>query len=117
MNVLYLPWPNRDLHPNARVHWARRARVAHAAREFAAWEAKAKWVKGAVPAGPLALLVTFCAPDRRRRDQDGCLSAIKAYLDGIADAMRFDDSRIAKTVLAWGEPKRGGEVVVRLEAA
>jgi crossover junction endodeoxyribonuclease RusA len=117
MTPIRLPWPSRDLHPNSRSHWSRRAKAAKQARESAGWEAKALWHGASVPNGGLRLLVTFYPPDKRRRDLDGCYSSIKAHLDGIADAMRFNDSRIVATQLVMAEPKKGGEVVLRLEAA
>lgn len=116
LNPLRLPWPNRALHPNSRGHWSKRAKAARQARESAAWEAKALWTGVRLPRGPLRLVVSFHAPDKRRRDLDGCHSSIKAYLDGIADAMQFDDSHICSTELSFGAVKSGGEVVIRLEA-
>lgn len=41
MKELILPWPSKDLSPNARVHWARKARAVKSSREQAYYLAKA----------------------------------------------------------------------------
>ena len=87
-----LPWPSRDLHPNARVHWAVRAKATKNARSTAAWAARAAKVQH-IKAEALTVKIAFMPPDNRRRDLDGMLSSVKAYLDGIADIARIDDSR------------------------
>ena len=64
-----------------------------------------------VPAeGYIGVRLTFYPPDKRRRDVDGCLSASKAYLDGIADAIGADDSRFA--ISLHMSEQTGGLVVV-----
>src|SRR5690606_12346048 len=81
-----LPWPNRLLHPNARPHWAVKAKAAKSARRDAAWLVLAAigtskcWWKG------VALNVEFCPPDNRRRDLDGLIASMKAAQDAISDA-------------------------------
>lgn len=85
-----LPWPSRDLHPNARVHWARRAKAAKAARRDAVWAAKAAGF-GRMEADTLSVTVTFSPPNNRAHDVDGLLSNVKSYLDGIADVIGVDD--------------------------
>lgn len=108
-----LPWPDRDLHPNARAHWSVRAKAARQAREFAAWAAKAAGVRGWVRDGEISVCVAFYPPDRRKRDLDGCLASIKSHLDGIADALGVDDSRFALSLrMCWEQPGAG---MVRVE--
>lgn len=87
-----LPWPPSELHPNARVHWAVRAKAAKRARNDAAWTAKALGLK-TIEADALDVTAIFAPPDRRRRDSDGMLSSIKNYLDGICDVVGVDDSK------------------------
>ena len=112
---IVLPWPCRHLHPNSRVHWSVRARAAKAARRDAYMIACGMGARVLGWDG-LAATVTFCPPSRRRMDLDGCLSANKAHLDGIADATGVDDSRWS-LALRWGEVVRGGQVVVEIERA
>ena len=111
MSTIILPWPAKQLHPNARVHWAVRAKHAKKARADGYYAAKAVGVT-AHPNGA-ALAIVFYPPDARRRDMDGMLSAIKSALDGIADALGVDDSRFAIN-MRRGEPVKGGRVEVSL---
>lgn len=41
---------------------------------------------------PLPLRLTFFAPDKRKRDLDNLLAAMKPSLDGMAQALGVDDS-------------------------
>ena len=107
-----LPWPPRALHPNARTHWAARAKAAAKARADARHLAQAVGAR-ALGWDGAAVRLTFCPPDRRVRDLDGVLSSCKAGCDGIADATGVDDSRWS-LALAWGPVVRGGAVIVDL---
>src|SRR5690606_14109305 len=111
-----LPWPDRQLHPNARVHYMARARAAKAARSAAMCRAlTAGWHRVKLPeSGRLHLWLTFYPPDRRRRGDDGPLIAMKAARDGLADAPGIDDHRIVSHPYVHDVPTKGGEVVVRL---
>jgi len=110
-----LPWPDRVLHPNARVHWAKKAKAAKQARDDAAWWAKAAGFKR-MKAEALNVTAIFCPPDKRRRDIDSMLSSIKSALDGIADVVGVDDSRWA-IVLRKEAPKEHGAVRIEIEVA
>lgn len=90
---MLLPWPDRVVSPNARTHWAPKARATKRMRHDAAWSAKQAQIS--VGDGPIHVILTFYPPDKRRRDLDGCISSCKAYLDGLADALGIDDSRFA----------------------
>lgn len=103
-----LPWPPRELHPNARAHWAKKARHTKECRERAGWESKAAKVSVATE-GQIGVCMVFCPPDKRNRDMDGCLSNCKAYLDGLADGLGVNDSRF-KLSLEWGPVVAGGQV-------
>jgi crossover junction endodeoxyribonuclease RusA len=99
--IIDLPWPPRGLHPNARTHWASRHKLTRACRQGAQWAAHSH---GHIEADAINVTITFHEPDKRRRDMDGMLSNVKAYCDGIADAIEVDDSR-------WSIALRRGEVV------
>src|SRR5574337_772533 len=64
LNVV-LPWPCRSLHPNARVHWAKRARAAKAARLYAYCSTRSTGVKLS-SAGRIDVTIKAHVPDRRR---------------------------------------------------
>lgn len=113
-----LPWPSRVLHPNARAHWAQKAKAVKKARADAAWSAKAAGIRRGDYDIPLNLRVTavFCPPDSRARDADGMLSSCKAYFDGIADVIGVDDSKW-QIALRREAAVKGGSVRIELEAA
>ncbi len=113
-----LPWPPRELHPNARVHWGQKAPITRKAR---LWAQQAAWAAGIRGNDPdihfnIKATVAFAPPDNRRRDTDGMLSSCKAYIDGIADVLGIDDSKWT-IALRREEPRKRGAVFVELEAA
>ena len=114
-----LPWPNPKLAPNRRngKHWT----VTHDAKLEAFGAAatltmQAQRSTGYEPPmdGPVALAITFCAPDKRRRDLDGLLSSCKASLDAVAQVLGIDDARFEPVTLRRGETTKGGAVVVEV---
>lgn len=111
--VVTLPWPSKLLHPNARPHWAAKAKAVKAAREAAYW---LTWNHiGRILNYPTGarVSVTFNPPDRRRRDIDGMIASHKAAQDGIADAIGVDDSKFELSYRV-GEPIKGGSVRVEI---
>jgi crossover junction endodeoxyribonuclease RusA len=109
---LVLPWPSRDLSPNARLHFQAKARAIKAYREGAFWLARSREI-AANPIGEILIEIVFHQPDNRRRDLDNMLASLKAGIDGIADALSVNDNRFA-FLIRRGEKRAGGEVVVRL---
>lgn len=113
-----LPWPDPSLAPNRKNgrHWG----AVHAAKCKRLGDAciltlKAMRQAGYVPpAGTLALVVTFHAPDKRRRDLDNLLSAMKADFDGISQALGIDDRLFDPLTLRRGEPIKGGAVILEV---
>ncbi|MES2295229.1 MAG: endodeoxyribonuclease RusA [Pseudomonadota bacterium] len=111
---LTLPWPPKELSPNARIHFLAKSRVTKAYRETSYWLADALWRSGRNPCaseGPITLAFTFHPPDRRRRDLDTMLSSVKAGIDGIADALGVNDVRF-EYALKRAEPVKNGRVVI-----
>ena len=110
-----VPYPPAKLSPNARLHWAQKAKAVKAYRRecfvlaLAARGAR-RW--GDLT-GPLPVLVRFHPPDKRRRDRDNMVAAFKSGADGIADAIGIDDARWSPTYLV-GEPVKGGKVTVTI---
>ena len=112
-----LPFPDKGLSPNARLHWARKSRLVKSART-AAWGATLS-VTGASPSGfgkAVHLEMVFCPPDKRRRDRDNLIASMKAATDGISDALGIDDSKFT-TTYSIGEPVKGGAVHVTIRSA
>lgn len=108
-------WPQRVLSPNSRCHWAVKAKSAKAYRYecfvlASIAKVRVDWE------GPIELHISFRPPNNRVRDLDNCIASIKNGLDGLADALRVDDSRFVLT--AWmGLPKPPGAVLVTIGRA
>ena len=106
-----LPWPPKDLSPNARIHWGRRSKAARLYRRacyvltreaglFVDWE------------GDIHVWIDFCPPDRRHRDDDNMIAAFKSGRDGLADALAVNDRRFR--VHPFVQREIGGMVKVRI---
>ncbi len=87
--TITLPLPPKELSPNARVHWARRAKAAKGYRTLAWAEARTvanfaclAWT----PAERIAVQAIFYHRLDRRRDKDNALASLKPAFDGLADA-------------------------------
>lgn len=91
---ILLPWPNKHLNPNARVHWSKKSRAAAADRRNAYMHCMAgELAKEGYGSGRLHLWIDFYPPNRKRRDDDNLLSMFKPSRDGIADYLGIDDAR------------------------
>lgn len=110
-----LPWPPKDVSPNARGHWSKKAKAVKAFRDACGWECVAQNVKR-VDADAVHARITFHAPDRRPRDLDNMLASMKAGIDAVATTIGVDDSRWSITI-ARGAPLKTGAVIIELEAA
>lgn len=109
-----LPWPFRELSPNARVHRMHKAELATYARGLGLLSARNVLVDAGQPqiAGSLEMRIVFHPPDGKRRDLDNLLASLKPYLDGIFQALGADDSLISRLVLDRGGTAPGGQVDV-----
>lgn len=81
---LTLPLPDRTLSPNARAHWAAKARAVKAYRRRAMVEGR----RAARPQGwPAAVVrITWHSRTRTRPDPDNALASCKPIWDGLQDA-------------------------------
>lgn len=103
-----LPWPPKELSPNARNHWA----VIHRAKRIYRTEC---WAQTKEVSKSLALIgsykiplkITFYPPSKRHYDLDNCIASIKAGLDGIADALQVNDHRFALTDVQLSDEVKG----------
>jgi crossover junction endodeoxyribonuclease RusA len=121
--IVTLPWPDRRLSPNARIHWRAKAPVTAQARADAAKATMAavnggmREVRAALAGdSKIEMTVTFYPPDRRHRDDDGMISAFKAARDGIADALGVNDCRF-RPHYVFAEPEKPGRIEVKLLGA
>jgi crossover junction endodeoxyribonuclease RusA len=82
--VIVLPLPPRELSPNARPHWAAKARAVKHYREAAYLSSLAE--RPCRPLQAARVTARFFFRTRRRRDRDNLLASLKPAFDGIADA-------------------------------
>lgn len=115
--IIALPIPERTLHPNARVHWARKARAVRQARYVAGWYARDTMTGKRMPRWDQAHIeVTPYYRDKRRRDADGLLASLKSSIDGIVDSgILADDGRLTYTLHPAQVDKHQPRVVLEIE--
>jgi|694.fasta_scaffold35019_12 hypothetical protein len=103
--TLCLPLPPPDLRPNSRPHWARKAKATKAAKALA----RLRTLEAGLPASaPTHYRITYHWPTPRRRwDDDNCIAACKAYLDGICAALRMDDREMTLAGLVHDRSQPG----------
>ena len=89
-DAIQLPWPPKELSPNARVHWRVLAKAKKAYRLACATHALAQGLRR-MQADKLHLSLTFYPPNRRAFDLDNALARMKSGLDGVADVLGVDD--------------------------
>lgn len=112
---IILPWPPKEVWSNyrSRTHHAR-ARGIRKAREWALLATKADMPSPLLGDGLIKLVLTFHPRPRGRPDRDNCLSAAKAYLDGIAEAWGVNDRHFDPSVVI-ADPVPNGKVVVSIK--
>ena len=109
MNSVQLPWFPKELNPNARKHWSVVAKHKKSYRSVCYLLAKQAGIK---PTESMRVVLTFYKPSNRHMDLDNCLAAIKAGLDGLADAIKVDDRHFKLTVSMAEE--LGGYIMVEV---
>ncbi len=106
--MIELPFPPPALSPNARKHWAAKARA------FKSYKTQCYMVLSQFRkalAGRDSFELRFCPPDRHRRDVDNMLAAAKGLIDALSEVCGVDDSKF-NLKIAKGKPVKGGVVVV-----
>jgi crossover junction endodeoxyribonuclease RusA len=112
--VVRVPWPPKELSPNGRLHWARKAKVAKRYRLTCFLAAQEAGLRN-LPASPeYEVTLRFHPPDRRGRDEDNLVASIKSGLDGLAHAMGVDD-RTFRLGHKVEPPVPGGMVLVTVK--
>jgi crossover junction endodeoxyribonuclease RusA len=116
--MIVLPYPDRRLSPNARMHWRKLSAVKAMAREEAcvlATVALPLSVKRELAAGTdkIPITIRVYPPDNRHRDADNAFASLKAALDGIADALGVNDRRFRPT-FQFMDPEKPGRIEVVL---
>lgn len=117
MKEIILPWPARELSPNARAHWAVKSKFAKVARKIGyvrAMESGFDCHTFVGHEGKLHIHTIFYAKTRNFPDSDNCLSSAKNFYDGIADRLGVNDKLFIHHPVVSDETFKGGLVVVRI---
>lgn len=118
--TITLPWPDKRLSPNARVHYMALYRAKAKAKDDAwtltreAYPTKADRDAFAGDA-PIPLVITITPPDKRKRDRDNMQYMLKAALDGIALGLDVDDYRFHPTY-RFSAPEKPGRIEVYVDS-
>ena len=115
MITLELPWPEKKLSPNSRAHW--RAKAAYQKQaHLTGYVTMRKWMEHAriVMDATVPVTLIFCPPDNRGRDLDNLVASCKHMLDGIADALDYDDRKFRPITADWGAVCKPGKVIVTI---
>ena len=113
--MMYFPWPDPRLSPNKRIDRRALIGVKQAAKNEAFYITKQSGV--IVLDTDWQLKLTFCPPDRRKRDLDNLYASFKAYQDGMMELLGVDDSRIERVILQRGSVVEYGKVIVEIKEA
>lgn len=109
--MIELPFPPASLSGHAKGHWRGKSSVTAKHRAWAKAAALAAKVEAPEGSGDIRVVVTFYPPDRRG-DRVNFPNRVKPYFDGIADALKVNDSRFLPSY-HFAEPVKGaGKVVV-----
>jgi crossover junction endodeoxyribonuclease RusA len=113
--IVFLPWPPSSLSPNARTHWAVKAKATRKARRDAYYAAREAGL-GGMTGDEFRLKTIFNPPARYGYDEDNLKARCKALYDGISDALGFDDKLFRHEPVEIGDPVKGGSVRVEITA-
>lgn len=110
---LTLPWPNKLLWPNGsrgNHHAVSGQKKKHRGWATAeTWRFARSWPHDE---GDIAIkLIVSAKPRGPLPDRDNCAAACKAYLDGIADALKVNDRRFAAPVVEYAQTRTGSFVI------
>jgi crossover junction endodeoxyribonuclease RusA len=110
---MIFPWPDSRLSPNKRIDRRALIPVKDAAKNEAFYLVRHSGIF--VAESDLMLTLTFCPPDRRKRDLDNLYATFKAYQDGMFAALGVDDCNINRVVLRRGAVIPDGRVIVKIK--
>lgn len=107
--LLHFPWPPKELSPNARIHWAKKARAFKSYKDACCWLNKGRrGIKGTS-----RFKVTFVPPDKRKYDLDGLISRIKPGIDALSVLTGVDDYNF-ELAFSRADPIFPGRVLVEV---
>ena len=109
---IILPFPSSALSGHAGGQWRSKSTPTAKHREWAKNATLAAKVCVPEGKGDIRLIITFYPPNRRG-DRVNFPNRMKPYFDGIADALKVNDSRFLPTY-QFRAPVKDGQVVVSI---
>lgn len=111
---IILPFPPSSLSGHAKGYWRAKAAITAKHRDWAYKATRAVGSVGIPADGDIRLIITFYPPNRRG-DRVNFPNRMKPYFDGIADALKVNDSRFLPSY-QFADPVKDGQVVVSIVA-
>ena len=109
-----LPYPHKALWPNGRAHYLAKYRQT-ADHHHWAYKATLAALRGlqrpVLPDRVPVHITVHPMPRGPKPDKDNCAAAAKAYLDGIADALKVNDPCFEAPIATFATPRDGRFVV------
>ena len=112
-----LPWPDWNLSPNARIHYQEKSAITKTHRFIAkSISNESLGFRNWIDADVAFTIWLFWEPNKIRRDTGNMRAAVKAYQDGVFDALKLDDQIIRDEYLHRAGIKKdaGGEIEFRI---
>ena len=110
-----LPWPETALSPNTTAHWTVKAKAKKEYKRIAAMRTyQANQYGFNQIAGQVDVEFHFYPPRAGKYDEDNLIARMKAGIDGIAQAIKTDDSRFHYKEMRIHVPVSGGLVVANI---
>lgn len=108
---LDLPYPHKALWPNGRPHWAEKSRETKKHKAWAWTAAKARRLS-AVSDGKILIHITVHGKKTGPLpDEDGVVGSVKAYLDGISEAIGINDRHFAAPTVSFADTRTGRFII------
>jgi len=119
--TITIPIPHRSLSPNARTHWATKAKKVKAARTGATFLAKNQVIYKNQRWTNAISTVVWYAKTATHPDPDNALAMLKPYFDGLADAgVLANDRNLAHNPIRFEKDKANPRVeltITKIEEA
>lgn len=113
--MIELPFPAKILWPNGRGHHMAKHRATKKHREWARLATLADRTRPTIESGGrVRLSITVYPKTKNLIDADNAAAAMKAYQDGIADALKINDNLFDAPRIIFAEPVKNGLVVVSI---
>lgn len=110
--TIILRIPPAILSPNGRSHWFAKASASKRARAQAKLTTL-NLLRGYDPGRPVAYSLAYFWPSTRR-DDDNAIASVKAYLDGICEAVGMDDRDLRFRALTHEKDRKLPRVEITL---